>query len=83
MVEKVLDYKSSGLWLDVGFGNGSLLFTAQEYSFQPVGLDLRKSNVEDLKMVSIRMGASISADYQDLVRGIEKGQDNERCFDRF
>ncbi len=54
MVEKVLDYKSSGLWLDAGFGNGSLLFTAQEYGFQPVGLDLRKINAEDLKRFGIQ-----------------------------
>lgn len=49
MIEKVLPYKSSGVWLDVGFGNGSLLFTAQEYGFQPVGLDLRAENVKLLR----------------------------------
>ena len=36
-------------WLDVGFGNASLLFTAQEYGFEPVGLDLRPQSVEDLR----------------------------------
>ena len=45
MVEKVLPYVQSGNWLDVGFGNGSLLFTAQEYGFTPIGLDLRIDNV--------------------------------------
>jgi 2-polyprenyl-3-methyl-5-hydroxy-6-metoxy-1,4-benzoquinol methylase len=45
IVEKVLPYATSGNWLDVGFGNGSLMFTAQEYGFTPIGLDLRKDNV--------------------------------------
>jgi hypothetical protein len=33
MIDKVLPFASSGHWLDVGFGNGSLLFTAHEYGF--------------------------------------------------
>lgn len=45
MVEKVLPFVQSGSWLDVGFGNGALLFTAQEYGFKPIGLDLRIDNV--------------------------------------
>lgn len=49
MIEKVLPYASEGPWLDVGFGNGSLLFTAQEYGFDPIGVDLRKDNVAALK----------------------------------
>jgi protein O-GlcNAc transferase len=54
MIEKVLPYKSCGVWLDVGFGNGSLLFTAQEYGFHPIGLDLRTSNVEALGRFGIQ-----------------------------
>jgi SAM-dependent methyltransferase len=46
MVDKVARYQSAGRWLDVGFGNGSLLFTASEWGFLPVGLDLRPSSVE-------------------------------------
>ena len=49
MVERVARRVSSGRWLDVGFGNGSLLFAAEEWGFTPVGLDLRKENVETLK----------------------------------
>jgi protein O-GlcNAc transferase len=49
MVERVAGYKPDGHWLDVGFGNGSLLFTAEEWGYVPVGLDLRKANVEALK----------------------------------
>jgi cyclopropane fatty-acyl-phospholipid synthase-like methyltransferase len=49
IIEKVLPYVQSGAWLDVGFGNGSLLLTADEYGFEAVGVDLRKSNVDLLK----------------------------------
>lgn len=53
MIEKALPYASGGHWLDIGFGNGSLLFTAQEYGFNPVGVDLRDSNVAALKQFGI------------------------------
>ena len=46
IIEKVLQYKDSGYWLDVGFGNGSLMFTAKEYGFETAGLDLREENVK-------------------------------------
>jgi 2-polyprenyl-3-methyl-5-hydroxy-6-metoxy-1,4-benzoquinol methylase len=45
MVAKVAQYVRAGSWLDVGFGNGSLLFTAEEWGFRPVGIDLRQSTV--------------------------------------
>jgi len=45
IIDRVLPYASQGAWLDVGFGNGSLLFTAQEYGFDAVGIDLRENNV--------------------------------------
>jgi SAM-dependent methyltransferase len=54
MVERVLDYATSGNWLDVGFGNGSLLFTAQEYGFTPIGLDLRSENVAKLNALGVQ-----------------------------
>jgi hypothetical protein len=47
-VETVIGLPRCRLWLDVGFGNGSLLMTAQEFGFQPFGIDLRKQNVDDL-----------------------------------
>lgn len=53
MIEKVLPYVSHGHWLDIGFGNGSLLFTAQEYGFTPVGVDLREGNVTQLRNLGI------------------------------
>lgn len=40
---------AGGDWLDIGFGNGSLLFTAEEWGYVPVGLDLREANVAALK----------------------------------
>lgn len=49
MIEKVLPYADSGAWLDVGFGNGSLMFTADEYGFQTTGLDLRQGEVDRMR----------------------------------
>ncbi|ACK51223.1 Methyltransferase type 11 [Methylocella silvestris BL2] len=49
IVASVARRVSSGDWLDVGFGNGSLLFAAEEWGFRPVGLDLRRDNVAMLQ----------------------------------
>jgi SAM-dependent methyltransferase len=54
MIEKVLPYASGGPWLDVGFGNGALLMTAQEYGFEAVGCDLRPAAVEALRATGIQ-----------------------------
>lgn len=48
MIDKMLPFQDGGWWLDVGFGNGSLMFTAQEYGFSVVGLDLRKASVDTM-----------------------------------
>ena len=64
MIEKVLPYTSEGRWLDIGFGNCSLLFTAQEYGFTPVGTDLRTENVEIVKRLGIE---AYSQNITDLV----------------
>lgn len=64
IIENILPYKSNGVWLDVGFGNGSLLFTAQEYGFEPIGVDLRKDGVIALKSLGIEA-------YCDYVQNIE------------
>ncbi len=53
IVEKVLPHQASGEWLDVGFGNGALLFTAQEYGFTPVGVDVRADNVALMRALGI------------------------------
>ncbi len=52
MVERVASVVKDGEWLDIGFGNASLLFTAGEFGYHPVGVDLRQDNVEALR----RMG---------------------------
>jgi len=52
MVERVvntLGLPNDKLWLDVGFGNGSLLLTANEFGFDVFGVDLRRRNVEDIR----------------------------------
>jgi 2-polyprenyl-3-methyl-5-hydroxy-6-metoxy-1,4-benzoquinol methylase len=49
MVEFVAAHVDGGVWLDVGFGNGSLLFTAEEWGFTPIGTDLRPSSVAAMK----------------------------------
>lgn len=64
MIEKVIPYVSSGSWLDVGFGNGSLIFTAEEYGFETIGVDLRLENVNAMK----RLGFNA---YCELVQNIE------------
>jgi SAM-dependent methyltransferase len=53
IIEKVIQYKTEGCWLDVGFGNGSLLFTALEYGFKPVGVDLRTDSVKAMQALGI------------------------------
>ncbi len=47
------NWEQGRAWFDVGFGNGSLLFTAQEYGFLPVGIDLRKTNVERMQKIGV------------------------------
>lgn len=54
VIEKVLPYVTGGNWLDVGFGNGSLLFTAQEYGFVPIGIDIREDNVNKMSALGIQ-----------------------------
>lgn len=51
IVERVSRYTKVGSWLDVGFGNGSLLFTAHEWGFATVGLDLRPENVNAMRQL--------------------------------
>ena len=54
-VEKVTSYVSYplGVWLDVGMGNGSLLFTAAEWGYEPVGLDMRPQTVERMSAFGV------------------------------
>jgi SAM-dependent methyltransferase len=42
-----------GRWLDVGFGDGALLGTAQEWGYEPLGIDLRRAAVEKLAALGV------------------------------
>ncbi len=56
MVERVVQtigLPEDRLWLDVGFGNGSLLMTAKEFGFDVFGLDLRKRSVDEIQQFGI------------------------------
>lgn len=55
IIERVLPYVDEGVWLDVGFGNGSLLFAAHEYGFVPIGTELRAENVAKMKAVRVEV----------------------------
>jgi SAM-dependent methyltransferase len=53
IVARIAQHAAVERWLDVGFGNGSLLFTAAEWGFNPIGLDLRRSSVEAMHQLGI------------------------------
>jgi SAM-dependent methyltransferase len=54
-VERVTELRggAGGRWLDVGFGDGTLLFTAQEWGYAPLGIDLRRPSVEKLAALGV------------------------------
>lgn len=68
---RVLDKVSSlrscmgGRWLDVGFGSGSLLSTAEEFGYEVVGLDLRKESVRLMREFGYEVHSIEFEDYQD------------------
>lgn len=49
VVQRVARIAKAGTWLDVGFGDASLLFAAEEWGYHPVGLDIRADNVKALQ----------------------------------
>jgi SAM-dependent methyltransferase len=42
-----------GRWLDIGFGDGTLLMTAQEWGFDVLGIDLRADSVDALNALGV------------------------------
>lgn len=62
IVARVARHVSGGDWLDIGFGNASLLFTAAEWGFTPVGVDSHGPSVDRLK----RFGYEAHRDLSDL-----------------
>jgi SAM-dependent methyltransferase len=65
VVEKVARLRPSGRWLDVGIGNGSLLFTAAEWGFDTLGLDLRPAVADAMSKLGV---ATRCAHFTDLPR---------------
>ncbi len=49
IVARVARHMPQGDWLDVGFGNASLIFTAAEWGFAPVGVDANAERVTKLQ----------------------------------
>ena len=64
MIERVVPFRRRGSWLDIGFGNGSLLFTAAEFGFYPIGCDLRSKSVEAIQQLGVE---AYCADVNELV----------------
>lgn len=61
-VTAIMGLPSGQSWLDVGFGNGSLLFTASEYGFKGTGLEIRKPLVDGMKRIGIEAYCSTIED---------------------
>jgi SAM-dependent methyltransferase len=57
-------------WLDVGFGNGSLLFTAWEWGYHPVGLDLREQSVKVLGSMGFEAHCADIVNYDAPARSV-------------
>jgi SAM-dependent methyltransferase len=55
-----------GRWLDVNFGNASLLFAAAEWGFEPHGLEWRQDNAATLRALGIES-------YFGTLEGFERG----------
>jgi protein O-GlcNAc transferase len=53
-----------GRWLDVGFGDGSLLSTAAEFGYEVVGLDLRTQSVAKMKALGFEAHATELTAYE-------------------
>jgi 2-polyprenyl-3-methyl-5-hydroxy-6-metoxy-1,4-benzoquinol methylase len=66
IVGKVQTLKRSGRWLDVNFGNGSLMFTAQECGFEVLGIDRRREIVDEMGTLGFRAECQDLGDVADL-----------------
>jgi predicted O-linked N-acetylglucosamine transferase (SPINDLY family)/SAM-dependent methyltransferase len=58
IVGQIAKLNPGGDWLDVGFGNASLLFTAEEWGYRPVGVDPRRDNAEALRTLGYETHAA-------------------------
>ena len=48
-VSNILHPEGEPRWLDIGFGNGSLILTAQEFGYKVTGLEFRQDAIEALR----------------------------------
>lgn len=55
---------ADAVWLDVGFGAGSILFAAGEHGFLPVGLEVRKAPVEAMGQFGIEASVGEITEYE-------------------
>lgn len=60
----------SGRWLDVGFGDGALLATADEFGYEVVGLDLRETCVRGMQGFGYSVERKSLLEFQDA-RGFD------------
>jgi predicted SAM-dependent methyltransferase len=66
-ITKLRDH-ASGCWLDVGFGNGSLMFTASEWGYEVVGVDLRPTQVDTMRAAGYEAHCTELTELADLDR---------------
>ncbi len=57
-------------WLDVGFGDAALLLTAKEYGMHPVGVDIRKDNVEAARELGLEAHCADIAEFKSVAAGL-------------
>ncbi len=53
-------------WLDIGFGNGALIATAEEYGYDVMGIDTRPNAVEELRAQGYAAGFFGLMDFRPL-----------------
>lgn len=68
LVEKVALLQPRGRWLDVGSGNGALIFAAEKWGYSTVGLDLLRETVARMQALGF------DARCQDLAQLEETGR---------
>jgi SAM-dependent methyltransferase len=51
VVERIAARKPVGTWLDVGFGDGTLMMTAREFGYTVCGIDLRADAVTAMRSI--------------------------------
>lgn len=63
VIERILRYGPGETWVDVGVGNGGLLFTAAEYGFDVRGIDLRPFVIAPLRQFGYNVELADAMDY--------------------